>query len=134
MINLGVKRKDMGDSYAGCAPCCTSDDPSKKSDYENEEINPELRLEGKHAELFGLDDLKDGDKIEVTLVLQVIGTRNNTRLIGNKTERDLGLTLKLLEMSDLTDAGSEDPKEEDGSTNEDAADDGPLSAILPKNK
>jgi len=129
MINLGVTRKDMGDGYYGCAPCCESD-PAKKSDWEKEVVNPELRLTGKHAELFGLDDLRDGDEIKVTLLMRVIGTRNNTRTIGDKTTRDLGLDFKILESSDMTDAApAKKPTKKESESKEYAS---PVDVLLKK--
>lgn len=131
MIKLGVTRKDLGDGYYGCSPCCSSDDPARKSEWEQEVIHPSLDLNGKHAELFGADDLELGDMVEVTLKLQVTSLRDNSRLMddGKKT-RDLNLGFKLLEASDLTDAGS--AGDESSETKSAAGGSAPVDAILGK--
>jgi hypothetical protein len=125
-MNLGVKRKDM-EGFYGCSPCCESD-PKKRADYENQIVHPKLRLEGKLAEMFGIDDLSLGDRVKVELVMQVTELRANETLDQGEKRRDLCLGFDLIEASDLEDAGKADDKDESGAP----ADDSALRAILPK--
>lgn len=131
MINLGVKREDLETGYYGCAPCCESGD---KKDWKKEIVHPTLSLSGRHADLFGIEDLKLGDRVEVTLMLEVTGLRNDSRLTDDKkTVRDVSLTFKLKEASDLVDAGAAE-KEDAKESASDASDSSVIDAILPGRK
>lgn len=99
MISLGFKRKELSDGYYGCAPCCESD-PKKKEDYENEIVHPEVDFRGKAAEAMNIDELELGEKVRVTLLLEVKGLRSDDRLMDGKKRRDLNLCFKILEADD----------------------------------
>lgn len=128
MITLGVKRKDLESGFYGCAPCCESD-PQKKTDWENTVVHPELRVEGRHAELLGVDDLKLGDRIRFEVVAEVCGMRKEDRLVDGKPKRDLSLTLKLVSASDMVEEAAEGGEE--GEESPRGAGDEALEAILP---
>jgi hypothetical protein len=61
MIELGVKRKDL---YG-------KEKPSSEKDWESEVVYPEFQVEGKLAEKMGAAELKEGDAVEVPVVLKV---------------------------------------------------------------
>jgi hypothetical protein len=126
MTKLGLKRKDM-EGYFGCAPCCDSD-PKKRAEWDNQIVYPKLRLEGALAELFGIDDLSLGDRVKVELVMEVTELRANETLEDGKKRRDLCLGFSLIEASDLKDAGSGKPEDDEAVEDEGSA----LSAILPQ--
>jgi hypothetical protein len=122
MTPLGFKRKDLNDgSY--CCPASTTD----SKDYENELVYPEINVVGKQADVMGADQLELGDEIEITLRLKVKGLRDDSRLIDGKKQRDLNLTLQILEASDFTVVSEGDA----GTEKESSADeDSPVHAML----
>ena len=111
MISLGFKRKELSDGYYGCAPCCESD-PKKKDDYENEIVHPEVDFRGKAAEAMNIDELELGEKIRVTLLLEVKGLRSDDRLVDGKKQRDLNLCFKVLEADDYEVVGGDEDESE----------------------
>ena len=117
MISLGFKRKDLGDGYYGCSPCCPSDDPKKKEEYENEEVHPEFDIRGKHADALGFDDLKVGDRITVTIELEVKGKRDDSRTVDGKVQRDMSMTMKILAADDYEVEDSEEGDQSEGEDN-----------------
>ena len=117
MISLGFKRKDLGDGYYGCSPCCPSDDPKKKEEYENEEVHPEFDIRGKHADALGFDDLKVGDRITVTIELEVKGKRDDSRTVDGKVQRDMSMPMKFLAADDYEVEDSEEGDQSEGEDN-----------------
>lgn len=108
MIDLGVARKDMASGYS-CSPCCSSDEPDKKKEWENTIIYPDFTVEGMHAELMGAEDLNVDDVVEVVLKLKVKSKRDDSRRIeGEKAvKRDICIGFCILATSNLTDLGED---------------------------
>lgn len=131
--SLAVKNKDM-DGYMGCAPCspcCDSDEPAKKKEWENTLNYPCFTVCGQHAELMGADDLEVNDVVEVTLKLKVKGKRDDSRRVDNKVKRDISIDFEICETSDLKDLGKDEDAdgEPDGKEPAVSADE-PVMSIL----
>ncbi len=133
-IDLGVARKDMSNNYCCPVACCPSDDPKEKADYENTIINPEMCVEGKQAELLGVDDLQVDDLVEVTFLMKVKGKRDDTKRIDGQKDvkRDLSLTFAILKASDLIDKGSDENADDkdDGDTEDATMDSSPVRSLM----
>jgi hypothetical protein len=130
--SLAVKNSDM-DSYMGCAPCspcCDSDDPKKKNEWENTLNYPCFTICGQHAELMGADDLQVNDVVEVTLKLKVKGKRDDSRRVDDKVKRDISIDFEICETSDLKDLGKDEDADGEVDGGETAGEDEPVMTIL----
>lgn len=88
MVKLGMKRKEM-------YPASTA--KTEKS-YDDEVVYPEISVSGKLAEKMGAADLKEGDVVEVPVVLKV--KRHSKTEEGGDTE--YSMTLCVEKMGNMT--------------------------------
>lgn len=86
MINLGIRNKDMYPSSE-----------IEKKDYEKEIRYPELHVSGKLAEKMGAADLKQGDVVEVPIVIRIKSHSKNVS--DGKT--DYSMTICVEKMGDM---------------------------------
>lgn len=68
MIELGIKSSDLYGESKCCVPC----------DVDKEVRYPSLYLDGKHAQLMGLQDLEVGKEYEVTIRVRAQRISKNT--------------------------------------------------------
>jgi hypothetical protein len=100
---LGVQRKELH-SYPEVG--------GEKKDYDKEKVYPEIRLEGKHAELFGAADLKAGGTGKLTAEFEVKSLKKTSE--DGKDRYEMVICLKKAQCEDCESSDDEDADEDDG--------------------
>lgn len=107
MTKLGMKRKDL---HGNCAVPCSPCEGKSEKDYENEIVYPELDASGPLAEQLGAEEVKVGEEFEQTVRWRV----KRVRISEENGKKDFGLTLCMIEASDIKPEAKADDDEGEG--------------------